>query len=250
MIYCFTGTGNSEFVAKRIEAATGFELRLVYEAIRDGVSFEPSDGETLVFVTPTHAWRVPRIVEKWVESGKKAKNCKAYFVMTCGSDTGKAEKYAKALCENAGFEFMGVGEVVMPENYVAMFSVPDTAEAKAIVKKAIPVIDGFAGNIAKGEPIPQKRAGLFDGIKSGMVNDVFYKFSVSAAAFTASDACTSCGKCARVCITHNIKLTDGKPSWGDNCIHCMRCICDCPAAAIEYGRKSVGKPRYHCPEVE
>ena len=32
--------------------------------------------------------------------------------------------------------------------------------------------------------------------------------------------------------------------WGSDCTHCMACICDCPAEAIEYGKKSVGKPRY------
>nr|WP_264291386.1 MULTISPECIES: hypothetical protein [unclassified Dorea] len=31
----------------------------------------------------------------------------------------------------------------------------------------------------------------------------------------------------------------------DACTHCMACICYCPAEAIEYGKKSVGKPRYH-----
>lgn len=249
MIYCFTGTGNSAFVAERIGKRLGMEVLPVYEMIRDGIHFAPNDGETLVFVTPTHAWRVPRIVESWIEGGNKADGCKAYFVMTCGSDVGKAEKYALKLCEKTGFEFMGVGETVMPENYVAMFPVPEEAEAKEIVKKAIPVIDSYAENIAKSEPIPKKRTGIFAGIKSGFINDAFYAFAVKSKDFEANDACVSCGKCARVCITHNIELVSGKPEWGDNCIHCMRCICDCPAAAIEYAKKSVGKPRYHCPEI-
>ena len=29
------------------------------------------------------------------------------------------------------------------------------------------------------------------------------------------------------------------------CTHCMACICYCPTSAIEYGKKSLGKPRYH-----
>ena len=31
---------------------------------------------------------------------------------------------------------------------------------------------------------------------------------------------------------------------------CMACICGCPAEAIEYGKKSRGKPRYQCPKDE
>ena len=44
---------------------------------------------------------------------------------------------------------------------------------------------------------------------------------------------------------NNVTLKDGKPSWGKNCTHCMACICYCPKEAIEYGKKSVGQPRYH-----
>ena len=42
-----------------------------------------------------------------------------------------------------------------------------------------------------------------------------------------------------------IRLIDKKPVWGEKCTHCMACICYCPAEAIEYGIKSLGKPRYH-----
>ena len=45
--------------------------------------------------------------------------------------------------------------------------------------------------------------------------------------------------------TRGITLQTGKPVWGQDCTHCMACICYCPAEAIEYGKKSLGKPRYH-----
>jgi len=47
-----------------------------------------------------------------------------------------------------------------------------------------------------------------------------------------------------------VDLKDGKPVWGKQCTHCMACICYCPAKAIEYGKKSVGKPRYHFEELK
>ena len=40
-------------------------------------------------------------------------------------------------------------------------------------------------------------------------------------------------------------LQNGKPVWGQDCTHCMACICYCPAEAIEYGKMSLGKPRSH-----
>ena len=52
------------------------------------------------------------------------------------------------------------------------------------------------------------------------------------------------------CPLNNIRLENGKPVWGKNCTHCMACICYCPKEAIEYGKKSKGKPRYHFEALE
>ena len=57
--------------------------------------------------------------------------------------------------------------------------------------------------------------------------------------------CIGCGQCVKRCPMNNVILKDGKPVWGKACTHCMACICYCPVSAIEYGKKSVGQPRYH-----
>ncbi|WP_420314690.1 4Fe-4S binding protein [Blautia massiliensis (ex Durand et al. 2017)] len=44
---------------------------------------------------------------------------------------------------------------------------------------------------------------------------------------------------------NNIVFENGKPIWGNQCTRCMACIGYCPTEAIEYGKKSIGKPRYH-----
>ena len=80
---------------------------------------------------------------------------------------------------------------------------------------------------------------------SSAVNPIFYRLFVKAAAFQVRDACIGCGQCADRCPMNNITIKAGKPVWGNDCTHCMACICYCPTKAIEYGKKSVGKPRYH-----
>ena len=85
---------------------------------------------------------------------------------------------------------------------------------------------------------------LHRGRSRRLVNPVFYRTFVKADAFAAGEGCTGCGNCARLCPLGNISMR-GRPEWGGDCTHCMACICHCPAAAIEYGRKSVGRRRYH-----
>ena len=89
-----------------------------------------------------------------------------------------------------------------------------------------------------------------DKLKSGPINALYYKFLVKAKAFYTTDACSGCGKCEKACVLNNITIKDGKPIWGNKCTHCMACICGCPTAAIEYGKKSQGKPRYQCKKFE
>ena len=165
--------------------------------------------------------------------------------MTCGSEIGNANKYNRDLCAEKAISCMGTAQIVMPENYIAMFSAPQADKARQIVAQAEPSIDRAIAAIQRNQPFAPTRNNLYDRFMSGPVNPIFYKFCVKADAFTVSDTCIGCGQCAKRCPMNNVTLKDGKPVWGKNCTHCMACICYCPKEAIEYGKKSVGQPRYH-----
>ena len=83
-------------------------------------------------------------------------------------------------------------------------------------------------------------------VSTEMILNMYYKHFMPAKPFRVTDGCIHCGKCAASCPMNNITLQEGSPVWGDSCTHCMACINLCPKQAIEYGKKSVGKPRYHC----
>ena len=140
---------------------------------------------------------------------------------------------------------MGTAQIIMPENYIAMFNAPQAEQARRIVEQAEPALQKVLAQLRAGQEFPPPRDNLYDRFMSGPVNPIFYSCFVKANAFTVGNACTGCGQCVRRCPTNNITLQTGKPVWGQNCTHCMACICYCPAEAIEYGKKSLGKPRYH-----
>ena len=135
----------------------------------------------------------------------------------------------------------------MPENYIALFQVPEEDEARRIVAAALPVLEEGAACIRADRDFPPRRTGALDRLKSGPVNAFFYRFIIHDGPFRATEACVGCGKCVQACVQNDIRLENGRPVWGGHCTHCMACICGCPTQAIEYGRASRGKPRYRCP---
>lgn len=245
MVIYFSGTGNSRYIAKAIAEALGDELVCLNDKLKRGDTESLCVNGRLVIVTPTHAWRIPRSVGAWLRSTELVGAEKAWFVMSCGSEIGNAAKYNRALCADKGLRYMGSMQIIMPENYIAMFDAPNNDEARKIVAKAQPDIARAGELIAQDSEFPLPRCNVYDRIISGPVNPAFYTFCVSARSFVVSDKCISCEKCASLCPTNCLSIKDGKPVWGKGCIHCMSCICYCPAEAIEYGKISLGKPRYH-----
>ena len=250
MIIYFSGTGNSRYAAALLADRLGDQLLDAGACMKEGKKVEITSEKPWVFVSPTYAWQLPRVFESFIRNGIYSGSREAYFVMTCGNEIGNPEKEIQRLCRVKGFVFRGVLEVVMPENYVAMFAVPEAEEAAAIVEKARPVLEAGAEQILKGEPFPERSSGTLARLKSTAANSVFYSTMVKAKAFYATDACSGCGLCEKACPLNNIRMEDGKPCWGNDCTHCMACICSCPLLAIEYGKKSQGKPRYQCPEYQ
>lgn len=246
MVLYFTGTGNSRYIARKIAKKLGDELFSINDRLKRKDA-RPVHGESrLVFVLPTYGWRIPRVAEQWILQTEFTGADSAWFVMDCGSEIGNGAKYIQKLCRMKKFRYMGTAQIVMPENYVAMFPVPDAAKAQEILAKAEPDIEAAAGIIAAGQAFPAPRNNLMDRFLSSAVNPLFYAFCVKADAFRATENCVGCGKCAQLCPLNNITIRDGKPVWGKDCTHCMACICGCPAGAVEYGKKSVWKSRYFC----
>ena len=248
MILYFTGTGNSKYVATRIAKEIGEEAYNLFSRIREDDHSQLHSETPWIVVVPTYAWRIPRILEKWLEQVQLAGNKNIYFVMSCGDSIGNAGKYLKSLCSKIKMNYLGCYEIVMPENYIAMFSTPTREKANSIIENAESKIDQAIKYIRSGESFPERKLTCIDKMNSGMVNNLFYPLFVHAKKFYTTDTCISCGFCEKVCPLSNIQLVNGKPVWGKECTHCMACICRCPKEAIEYGKHSKGLPRYTCPK--
>lgn len=248
MIVYFTATGNSRYCAQMLAEKLDDVCLDAFQFIRGGIAAEVASEKPWVFVSPVYSWKISRIFADFIRRSSFSGSRDAYFILTCGSDMGNAAPKNREICREKGLRCRGTFPVVMPENYIAMFDVPDTAQALKIIEAAGPAVERCAAWIRAGEDFPVPKAGVLDHLKSGIVNWAFYRFQVKTKPFTVSDTCIGCGKCAAVCPLGNISMREGKPVWDKCCTHCMACICACPVEAIEYGKVSRGKPRYQCPK--
>ena len=98
MILYFSGTGNSKYVAKRIADALGDALVNLNDRIKASDTSPVETGERVIIVTPTYAWRIPRVVRDWLRKTELRGAKQVWFVMTCGSEIGNADKYNRELC--------------------------------------------------------------------------------------------------------------------------------------------------------
>ena len=248
MILYFSATGNSRYAAQKIAEQIGDRAENLFDRIRNR-DYSPLESEKpWVLVVPTYSWQIPHIVEEWLEKTRLTGSKKLYTVMTCGGNIGNAGAYIEKLCAKKGMEFCGCTDVVMPDNYIVMFTPSTDEEAKRIIADAESSILSAAEYIKNGKSFPKNKITVNDRLMSGAVNVMFYTLCVKASPFYATDDCVSCGHCEKVCPLGNIRIENGKPVWGKDCTHCMACICTCPKQAIEYGKKTKGKARYQFPE--
>ena len=149
MIFCFSGTGNSRYIAQRIAEALQKTVIDLNARIKDNDTTTVDTGNAVIMVTPTYAWRIPKIVSEWMAKTKWTGAKRIWFVMDCGSEIGNAAKYNRSLAEQKQLHYMGTEQIIMPENYIAMFNAPQVDEAQQITAKAEPDIQAAIKCIQK-----------------------------------------------------------------------------------------------------
>ena len=80
MIFYFSGTGNSAWVARQIAKAQQEELLAIAEEINKNKEYALKDGEKVGFVFPVYAWGPPGIVLRFIRQLKMKNPEYLFFV--------------------------------------------------------------------------------------------------------------------------------------------------------------------------
>jgi NAD-dependent dihydropyrimidine dehydrogenase PreA subunit len=250
MIFYFTATGNSQYAAEKIAAATGDRLVSIGSALRDGAfEYDITGDERLGFVIPTFAWTLPGAVAKFIENLKLTGYQKQYVygVFTCGESTGSESAALNVLLKTSGIRFAGSFDLVMPDNFIVWSEVPAPARLETILNAADKTLENIIDTVKNKKPgavgagTPQNLYMPLEAVSTSNKTSKLY----------ADEKCTACGLCMELCPMRCIKADDsGHPVWEGECTVCLACLHRCPAHAVQYGKDTLKKGRYVNPRVK
>ncbi len=252
MIFYFTATGNSKYVANRLAQATGEEAISMTECLgKKTFDFSPADGERIGFVTPTYFGGLPIVVTDFMARVKLNLSGEqyTYHVLTYGTMTGYAHFMMNRCLGKHGLPLLGRFIVRMVDTWTPMFDLSDAERNRMITEAAEAEISGVT------ERIVRKAPGDFDNRKlPRIIAAPFYaqyRNGKPTRDFTVEDSCTGCGLCARMCPVGAIEMRDNRPSWTkERCAICLGCLHRCPAFAIQYGKNTRGHGQFVNPNVK
>ena len=252
MIFFFTGTGNSQWVAETVAAS--FEDRAIAMSdyfLSDGTVTKPvftvAPNELIGFVFPVHSWGIPPLARQFIESVQIESYNQNLIVgiFTCGDDCGNTFKMFLNLVHEKGWTCRHFYSVQMPNTYIVLpgFDVDDKNIEKNKIEKARLLLPELIQAIRDDKPVKAYKKGSLSYLKSSVIYPLFVKHALNSRPFHTTNVCTACGLCAKKCPAKNITLSD-KPVWGNHCVQCLSCIHRCPNRAIEYGKITLKKGRY------
>lgn len=222
MVFYFSGTGNSLYIAKRIAAGCNDTVVSIPDCVlHDRYSFSVKEGESVGFVFPVIACAPPDLVTKFIKRLQfpAGKPQYLYSVFNCAGSPEYTSRIMKETSKKAGIPIQGFFSVLMPGNY-----------------------------ITKKRHLPQEKVK-----HSFFLSYVVHKLAVleKNEPFVFGDACIGCGKCAAICPMEAITLRDGRPTRDQaNCAFCLGCVNVCPTHALQVGKKTQGNPQYINPHYD
>lgn len=252
MIFYFTGTGNSGYVASEIGKKNNEEIVDISDVMHENkeLEFTLREEEVVGFIYPVYAWAPPKMVMDFIKNIKfnHYKDQYIFSVATCGENIGNTMDLVKKSLLNKGMVLNSGFSITMPNNYVIMGDIDSKEAEKSKLQHADNQIKEINQIIKQRQNNQFKvEKGFMPGILTTVINPLFNKFAMDISKFQVMDDCVSCGKCAKVCNSRTITMVDGKPVWKGACSQCLACLHYCPKRAIQYGKSTVKKGRYTNP---
>lgn len=282
IIFYFSGTGNSYYVAKSIANSIDAQLEpTAAYGLLDELFFHV---DIIGIVFPVYHQGVPNGVKDFIKKIKNLKNKYIFAVCTYGDHPCLSLEYLDKLL-NKKNAYLSCGfSIQMPYNYISpTFRVKDffksfglrnltMDEREKVYKVSKNKIDKISRYVNEGkEGIIEKDAVMIEKIidylnlRNTLQKKVWLKVAGYSGGsnisfdqaikfmdhgFNVNSNCNACGLCKKICPVQNISLENNQPQWNHICEQCFACLHWCPQEAINFREGTVNCQRYTHPEVK
>ncbi|MDR1453932.1 MAG: EFR1 family ferrodoxin [Candidatus Margulisbacteria bacterium] len=248
-LYYFTGTGNSLETARLIGQKLG-STQLFSIASLQKETVVVCAAERIGIIFPVYLFGLPLIVRNFAQKLRAVKTAVYIFsVATYGGNIGAANLQLQKILRQNGLVLQGGFGLKMPGNYLPLYGAPAHKTLVKMIAQAGAQTSRLAERILHQEKALARSNFFIRPLGQWFYNKNMPTLPAADKNFQVKDSCTSCGICARLCPAGNIYLQNGRPNWLHRCEQCLACLQWCPAEAVQYGKKTASRRRYHHPAI-
>lgn len=235
IIYYFSGTGNTEYVCKKItEELLSYDIDTQLIKIEKIDKMESINADLFGIAYPIHGFNAPEIIDEFVNYLPIGDT--PYFIIKTSGEPLKINDassmfFSKTL-NSKKYSFIGEYHYIMPYNIIFRHSDDMVAMMRIRLNKKV---KEDAKDIAKCNtksikyPMKAKIVAKIVRIEHPAIKLIGKGFSIN------KKKCIGCNKCVNNCPTQNISIVNGKFKFSSDCLGCMRCAFNCPTDAIRTG---------------
>jgi flavodoxin/ferredoxin len=236
-VFCFSGTGNTELVAKMIQSnltERGCETDFfrMEDITRGKIALDVDQYDLIGIGAQVIGFGAPLLVSQFIHMLPKGKGKRVFVFRTAGGvapiNYNASNPMIRKL-RRKGYDVFHERLFSISSNWINRF---DDAVVRGLYTATQKKVALMTNDVLRGIPRVLK-TGLLQQLMMETVMAVsrlFFRFVGKD--FSVSDACTHCGLCVRSCPVGNIFERNGNISYRFSCNSCLRCLYECPQNAI------------------
>lgn len=240
LVFYFTATGNSLFIAKSLAD----EPISIPQALKKGeLKYE---ADEIGFVFPDYAASAPLIVREFLEKAQ-LKAQYMFSVITFGNASVNVAEWWNNFAKDHGVSFNYIKPILMVDNYLPVFDMNEQIKIDKHTDESLAaIISDLAEQKSFIEPSDMGRFNV-DMLKG--MQDHHFSMTADRLLELKSDRCIQCMTCQKVCPHNNFTLSDDVVLFKGKCEFCLACVHNCPQKALTLKSQWPGAPGERNPEA-
>lgn len=236
----FSQTGSTRKAADAVAGGMTSEGHSVSVVpLADATEAMLADADVVGIASPTYFFRLPFNVGDFAAGLPNLSGRAVFSIVTYATVRGSASRQLQEAFVASGARFLGNFTLGGADYWYAYLrrgvlflpDAPDEGRLGEAREFGRAVARRYESGESLTEEIPDEAAFIYR-LERFLTNRALVRGFYSRAFTVSRKLCDGCGVCVTACPTENVTLSDGRPSWGRDCLACMSCALACPRDAI------------------